>query len=396
LIKFVEAGFVDFEMKAVTIATLVGQALASKVLLVGLYENPGESVTVESYAVDGTSVSFIGGFDAGSSATWITQTKSRDGDVASLFAVSESGDTVASLNLFCDGSLKETSRVSSQGAAPVHLAVDSTEEHLLVANYGGGTLAVLPINWGKNNAAMLGEATQTVDFGSNANVHSVFLTGSGEDGYAAFVPTLGLDQVQQLNYQNGHLTYQGPYAVGKSDGPRHLAFHPQGNLAVLALEGRSQGFEAAEKTIQLLGVRGTALRHVQTLNALPSDMLSADLFPAEVMWTHDAKSVLVSVRDETDQKRDGISVYKLCGDEELCFVGYTIVGHYPRSIALTDDNLLIVGNQKDYDLTFLQFDEEMGTLTQVADNLKVSGKPAFVGLFDTAEGCATKESAVLV
>jgi len=379
-------------------ASLVGQAIASKVLLVGLYENPGSSVTVESYAMSGNSLSFIGGYDAGSAATWVTQTDSRAGDVASLFAVSESGDTVSSLNLFCDGSLKVTSRVSSQGAGPVHLAVDSTEEHLLVANYGGGTLSVLPISRGENNAALLGEATQTVDFGSNANVHSVYLTGSGENGqYSAFVPTLGLDQVQQLTYQNGILTDQGPYTVGKADGPRHLAFNPQGNLAVLVLEGRSQGFEASDKTIQLLEVSpGAALRNIQTLSAVPSDMPSGDLFSAEVMWTHDAKFVLVSVRDETDQKRDGISVYKLCGEKELCFVGYTIVGHYPRSIALTDDNMLIVGNQKDNDLTFLQFDQEKGTLMKVADNLKVSGKPAFVGLFDTADGCANKDSAVLV
>src|SRR5262249_2546151 len=43
------------------------------------------------------------------------------------------------------GKLKLLNQQSSQGAGPCHLVVDRAGKNLLVANYGGGSCAVLPI-----------------------------------------------------------------------------------------------------------------------------------------------------------------------------------------------------------------------------------------------------------
>ena len=45
-----------------------------------------------------------------------------------------------------DGSLTKLNEKSSGGAGPCYLVVDATGKNVLVANYGGGSVACLPIN----------------------------------------------------------------------------------------------------------------------------------------------------------------------------------------------------------------------------------------------------------
>jgi len=359
----------------------------SRVLLVGLYKNWG--ATVNSYSLQpGNSVpQLLSSSDIGTnSPSWITAAGPRAGDLASVFAVSETDNTVSSLTLDCGGSLSKTSTVSSQGAGPVFIATDSTTNNVFCANYRGGTVGVLPVAWNSDGTAKLGEATQTLQFGASAHAHSAYFTDSG-----VFVPTLGLDQVQQLQFQNGQLTQaHDPLMVQAQQGPRHMAFHPSLPIAVLANEGAAD----ATVTIELLSVDGAnGLSNIATYTA-SGPYNPPDLYPAEVLFSPNGDLVLVSVRDASDQKRDGIAVFGVEDNgASLGFVGYTNVGHYPRSMALTPEGVLIVGNQKDNSLSVLSLDLSSGVLTHDTD-LNIGDSPAFVGVFDLAEGCAAK--AVLV
>lgn len=56
------------------------------------------------------------------------------------------------------GKLKLLNQQSSQGAGPCHLVVDQAGKNVLVANYGGGSCAVLPIG----ADGKLGEATAAI------------------------------------------------------------------------------------------------------------------------------------------------------------------------------------------------------------------------------------------
>lgn len=53
------------------------------------------------------------------------------------------------------GSLKLLNQQSSRGGGPCHLVVDRDGKNLLVANYGGGSVAVLPIEAEQNNVFSL-------------------------------------------------------------------------------------------------------------------------------------------------------------------------------------------------------------------------------------------------
>jgi 6-phosphogluconolactonase len=67
-----------------------------------------------------------------------------------LYAVNEiwggnKEGTVSAFAIQPDGSLQFLNQQSSKGVGPCHLTVDKTGKFVLVANYGSGSVAVLPI-----------------------------------------------------------------------------------------------------------------------------------------------------------------------------------------------------------------------------------------------------------
>merc|ERR1712070_883621 len=99
------------------------------------------------------------------------------------------------------------------------------------------------------------------------------------------------------------------------------------------------------------------------------------MYPAEVILVEAEQGsfVLVSNRDHTEKGRDGITVFKRQGDK-LRHLDYVSVGHYPRSMALTEFSdgkaLLVVGNQLANSLTLLSFSLE-GKLERLAEDMPV-------------------------
>jgi 6-phosphogluconolactonase len=140
------------------------------------------------------------------------------------------------------GKLTLLNTSSSKGPGPCHLTVDKAVKNVLVANYTGGSVAVIPVN----ADGMLGEASDFKQhLGSSVNrarqsephAHSVTLT---PDNRFAVVADLGLDKllVYRFDPENGKLTANDPPygSVKPGSGPRHLAFHPNGRFAYVINE----------------------------------------------------------------------------------------------------------------------------------------------------------------
>jgi len=148
------------------------------------------------------------------------------------------GGGVASFALDAgSGELKPINQESSVGAGPCHVVCDKFGKHVLVANYGGGSVAVLPIG----PDGKLGEASSFVQHkGSGADksrqegphAHSVNLDA---DNRFAIVADLGLDKlfVYRFDPAAGKITLNDPPAaeLAPGSGPRHFAFHPNGKFA---------------------------------------------------------------------------------------------------------------------------------------------------------------------
>jgi 6-phosphogluconolactonase len=167
------------------------------------------------------------------------------------------------------GRLTPINHQSSAGAGPCHLTLDKQGRHAFVANYGGGSVAVLPIA----ADGRLGAATAVVQHtGSSVHperqnrphAHCVTLDSSNR---FAFVCDLGLDKILAYRFDaaKGTLTPNAPAftPVKPGSGPRHMVFRPDGRFAYVANELTStiSAFE--------YDARAGALKEVQTVSTLP-------------------------------------------------------------------------------------------------------------------------------
>ncbi len=131
------------------------------------------------------------------------------------------------------GTLELVNRASSKGAGPAHLSTDRSGRFVLVANYAGGTAAVLPV--GQDGA--LGQAAFDVSFGRRTRSHHAMTDPANR---FAFVTNLGRDEITQLTFDadTGQMEPNDPPALSlpADTTPRHLEFHPNGRFAYVINE----------------------------------------------------------------------------------------------------------------------------------------------------------------
>ncbi len=167
-----------------------------------------------------------------------------------VFAVNEidrfGGQPTGSVSAFAidptTGQLKPLNQKPSMGAGPCHLVLDREGRHVLVANYSGGTVAVLPVA----ADGKLGDATSVIKHsGKSVNPqrqeaphpHCVTLDPAGK---FAFVCDLGIDKVMAYKYdaEAGTLAPAAqPFApLAPGAGPRHMVFRPDAKFAYVLNE----------------------------------------------------------------------------------------------------------------------------------------------------------------
>jgi 6-phosphogluconolactonase len=194
-----------------------------------------------------------------------------------LYAVGE-GTTVAggrsgAVSAFAldkwSGQLTLLNQQPSGGLGPCHLALDSKGRCLMVANYGGGSIASLPVR----QDGSLGEPATTIQHtGASVNPqrqagpHAHFITPSPDDRFALCCD-LGLDQVLVYRLDPKRATLAAndpPFATVKPGaGPRHLTFSPDGKFVFVINE------MASTITAFTYDAKRGALAAGQTVSTLP-------------------------------------------------------------------------------------------------------------------------------
>jgi 6-phosphogluconolactonase len=169
------------------------------------------------------------------------------------------------------GKLTLLNQQASGGTGPCHLTVDKSGRCVLVANYGSGSVAALPIEAdGKlgEAASVIQHAGSSIDHSRQAGPHAHCIEVDPRNKFAIAVD-LGLDRVLVYHLDPGaaKLSPNKPAgcSVAPGSGPRHLAFHPNGRFAYLISEMGS--------TMNLLEYRPAAgsFKLKQTLSTLPED-----------------------------------------------------------------------------------------------------------------------------
>src|SRR5206468_3569599 len=114
-----------------------------------------------------------------------------------LYAVNEGARTVVAFSVNpSSGLLTFLNQQSSNGSGPAHVVVDRSGKNVLVANYGGGSVTVFPIQANGH----LGTATAHFQHpGVSPHAHCTTLDASN---HFAFVCDLGLDQVRSYIFNS--------------------------------------------------------------------------------------------------------------------------------------------------------------------------------------------------
>jgi len=267
------------------------------------------------------------------------------------------------------GALSLLNQQSSKGSGPCHLSLDKDGKNVLVANYGGGSVAVLPVDAdGKLKPA----STFLQHLGKSANpkrqsgphAHSVNLDRANR---FAFVADLGLDKVFVYRFDagRGELLPHDPQSFNTAPGagPRHVAVSPDGGFVYVINE--------MALTVTALRYDATAgeLTEVQTVSTLPEGASGSDYSTAEVVVSPDGKFLYGSNRGH-----NSLAIFAIDqASGKLSLVGHQpTLGKTPRNFAIdpTGDYLL-AANQNSDTLTVFKVDRKSGRLTPVGSPLSV-------------------------
>jgi 6-phosphogluconolactonase len=272
------------------------------------------------------------------------------------------------------GVLTLLNRRSSRGTAPCYLVVDRSGRHVLVANYGDGTVATLPID----GDGSLGDVESVVQHkGSSVNperqegphAHSINLDPSNRIALAA---DLGLDQVliYQFDEDEGTLNPNDPSSVDVTPGagPRHGTFDPDGHHFYLVNE--------LDLTVTVFGYRSRSgtLTEIQSISTLPDSITTAaaqeaGYSTAEIQVHPSGKFLYVSNRGH-----NSIAIFAIDqATRKLRPVGHEpTIGRNPRNFRIDPSGrYLLVANQDSNTVVVFSIDQEAGTLTPTGHSARI-------------------------
>jgi 6-phosphogluconolactonase (cycloisomerase 2 family) len=290
-----------------------------------------------------------------------------------------------------DGKLKLLNTVRSGGAGPTFVSIHPSGRFVLVANYFGGSIAVLPIlpdgRLGaatdvKNAAGKIGPTRATTAppgsfaFSGHDRTHAHMVQADPSGRFVLHVD-LGLDEifVWKFDDQKGVLTANEPPAVllPPGDGPRHFYFHPNGRWFYSIQEEGSTivffDYDAA---------KGQLARR-QTISTLPPGFAGSN-FCSEILVSADGRFVYAGNR-----LHDSIGIFSIGPNGTLTYIGEEWTrGNYPRSFSFNPTGqFLYCCNQRGDNIAVFRVDRKTGGLNFTGHYTPV-GNPSIIVFLDLA------------
>jgi len=284
-----------------------------------------------------------------------------------------------------NGHLTLLNTVSSEGAGPAHISVHPSGNHVFVANYAGGTVAVLPIRpngeLGSATDVKRHQGTPGPAHATSAPPGSFAISGherphahmieSDPTGRYVLTADLGLDRifVYKFDAAKGTLMPNDPPAVElpPGDGPRHFIFHPNGRWFYSLQE------EASTLTIYDYDSGPGRLTLKQTISTLPEGFGGTN-FTSEVRISPDAKFLYAANR-----LHDSIAWFRIGPDGKLTLAGEAWTrGDYPRSFTIDPTGAFLFScNQRSDAIAAFRVNRTTGELSFTGKYTAV-GTPAIV------------------
>ena len=272
------------------------------------------------------------------------------------------------------GALTLLDQQPSQGASPCYISLDRKEKDILVANYVGGNVALLPRQANGQVAAPTDTDQHQPPTGPHKNqdkAHAHCIIPSPDNRYA-FSIDLGTDKVYRYQLDPTHDKLGTPATVAFSArpgaGPRHLVFHPNGRWAYLENELNST------VTALTYDAKIGSFQETQTQTQLPASF-TGDNSGADVHVSPDGRFVYTSNRGD-----NSLAVFAINSSSgQLTLVQHVSTqGKTPRNFALDPSGqVLLVANQNSDNVFTYRVDKQTGKLTPTGQSVQLPS-PMFV------------------
>jgi 6-phosphogluconolactonase (cycloisomerase 2 family) len=288
-----------------------------------------------------------------------------------------------------NGALTPIHTVSSGGAGPTYVSLHPTERFLLVANYFGGSVSVVPIDAegrlsppsdvhqdegpiGPTRAASAPPGSFAISGHDRTHAHMI---ESDPAGQFVLHVDLALDQIFVWKFDTlaGRLlpTHPGSVSLHAGDGPRHFDFHPNGRWLYSIQE---EGSTVAQFDYDpAMG----GLMHRQSWSTLPPGYAGSN-FCSEILVSPDGAFLYAGNR-----LHDSIAVFSIGKDGSLTYRGEEWTrGDYPRSFQFDPrGEFLYCCNQRADHVTVFRVNKETGGLTFTGQYVPV-GNPSIICFAD--------------
>ncbi len=256
-------------------------------------------------------------------------------------------------------------RRGSEGGGPTHVSIDRSGRWAMLANYGGGSIAVYPFE----RDVGLGAVSDTASPGMRA--HQILASRSND---WVLVPCLGANHVATLAFDDvaGTLEASSELDTARGAGPRHVVISADGTRVYLTNE--------LDSTVQVLGFDEATgvLTARSTVSSLPSGFSGSNT-TAEIALHPSGRFLYVSNRGH-----DSIATFAIGDDGALTPMGHALLmARTPRSFAVDPSGrFLLAGAQRDGLIVRFAIAAD-GSLTRLGTT-STSGAPTFVGIFEIA------------
>ena len=290
------------------------------------------------------------------------------------------------------GQLELLNSVDSGGEGPTYVALHPSGRFLLVANYFGGSIAVLPIledgKLGpasdiKNDTGPLGPTRAkhapagSFAFSGHDRTHAHMIKADPAGKFVIHID-LGLDTIYvwQFDSATGKLTPAQNHKIilPPGDGPRHFDFHPNGRwFYSIQEEGSTVVLFDYDPATGNLAPR-------QTISSLPPGYTGSN-FCSEILVSADGRHLYAGNR-----LHDSIGIFAIGPDGTLAHLADEWTrGNYPRSFTFSPTSqFLYCCNQRADNVTQFQVDPKTGQLHFTGHFIPV-GNPSHIVFLDLAK-----------
>ncbi|KAE8899551.1 hypothetical protein PF003_g16735 [Phytophthora fragariae] len=286
-----------------------------------------------------------------------------------IYALNRGSTTgyVSAMTLQSNGTLKVINTQKMKGGSPAHVALNPKEDFITVANYVG-SLSGFPLNAdGSVGAESFYQdfpvgSKVVMDNQATGHIHSTTWLPNSNHVIAA---NLGGDELLQYELDATKKTLKSLAAVKRpaGSGPRHMALHPNGNIAYVTNElSNTVGVHKINKKKALFSSK--ALQEVSTLPAGFTNTSTA----SDIHLSSNGKFVYVSNRGH-----NSIVTYQINANGTLKALNWeSSRGVTPRGFTIYKD-LLIVANQGSDDMYVFKVNANTGALTYTGNSYKIDG-----------------------